>query len=277
MMQAAIKLVFILIHKAVAESPTVTNIYYQNPNDCTKFTIGLNEAVTYECPRGYHWNNYMNRCDLSESKTSTTPKYYYSYSHAYNPIGHDAASRYEISRLARPLEMQCRQGYTFNSYTNRCEVLPTASRPKTPYLAPRFHTVPPGTSSIGCPRIVDPNNPVYRPHSDCAKFYMCTPSGPEEWSCPDGLHWSETVNRCDQSWRAGCRRDDRVISVVKSTMNPVTTTTTTTTIRSSHFIASTAATPYYSLTTTASDDNFGGVTEDTTIWEDFYTTDSSIL
>ncbi|XP_019545246.3 uncharacterized protein LOC109415766 [Aedes albopictus] len=277
-MHATTILVLLIAHKSVVGLP-----YYVNPNYSGSINTGYLYNVVYECPRDYRWNVFTEQCEMVKLKTTTTPpSYYYPYENSVTGndpdppyVSYGITSGYYKSRNDGPAKMQRKKGITFNPDTNRCENhQPVRQRPHVPYLAPKLQTTMPtgGNTPHGCPDHVDPYNPVHLPHPDCAKYYKCTTSGPEEWHCPDGLHWSRALNRCDHYWRAGCAGGgSKDLSMVTSTASPViTTATTTSTART------TAASTKVSSTTGATLSRFGGLVDETTESEDFYTTDAVI-
>ncbi|XP_053686188.1 mucin-2-like [Sabethes cyaneus] len=74
-----------------------------------------------------------------------------------------------------------------------------------------------------CPANDNASDPKKLPHADCGKFYKCSLGNACEMSCPAGLHWSVTANRCEWPHIACC---DKTIECRPCCDTPATTPTT---------------------------------------------------
>ncbi|XP_055533998.1 peritrophin-1-like [Wyeomyia smithii] len=69
-----------------------------------------------------------------------------------------------------------------------------------------------------CPETHDPDQPIFLPHTDCNKFYICSWGGVSlELKCPPGLHWNVNQNYCDYPELAGCAVGSTVVSTESTT------------------------------------------------------------
>ncbi|XP_053687059.1 threonine-rich protein-like [Sabethes cyaneus] len=92
-----------------------------------------------------------------------------------------------------------------------------------------------------CPNQYDPAHPVYFPHEDCTRYYVCGVEGATiEQSCAPGLHWNQQMEYCDYPEQAECDSTEETTTVevttasttdlpTTSTNGPSTTTTKSTT------------------------------------------------
>ncbi|XP_062562791.1 probable chitinase 10 [Armigeres subalbatus] len=126
---------------------------------------------------------------------------------------------------------------------------------------------PPGVCQLDarCAGVQDPMNPLKLPHTDCGKFYKCSGGFACEMSCPAGLHWSSTLNRCEWPHIACC--DENVVcspcpeQCVTGSTTPTTTSTSTTTTSSITTTPSTTVDPCYPCVTQCVDDARCPITE----------------
>uniref|UniRef100_A0A182NR27 Chitin-binding type-2 domain-containing protein n=1 Tax=Anopheles dirus TaxID=7168 RepID=A0A182NR27_9DIPT len=71
-------------------------------------------------------------------------------------------------------------------------------------------------ANSACPA-VNPPRPVFLPHSDCTRYYVCETGRACEMNCPPGLHFNVREWVCDFPHRACC---DATIECVPDTCIP---------------------------------------------------------
>ncbi|XP_065094600.1 uncharacterized protein LOC135715120 [Ochlerotatus camptorhynchus] len=72
-------------------------------------------------------------------------------------------------------------------------------------MSPDGYKIVPGVVDSRCPRSDDPKNPTHLAiRGDCSKFMKCYGGRAYEMSCPAGLEFGSTVNRCDYPALARC-------------------------------------------------------------------------
>ncbi|XP_001655366.2 probable chitinase 10 [Aedes aegypti] len=205
--------------------------HFPHPTNCAKFIMcNWGQPMEHDCPSGTLWNDFVKTCDHARNVrcrsgqllNSVVPE-----NHPNNPncprvvnmhrpvyAPHQDCSKFRVCTAMGTQEMQCNPGFNWNAISNRCEwsgttaVIPNSPihiRPTPlPTTTSRPSTTTPGILPTSCPRIIDQTKPVFLPHSECSKFYVCTLEGPIELKCKPGYHWSIRANRCELPWDAGC-------------------------------------------------------------------------
>lgn len=143
-------------------------IHFSHATNCAKFvTCDWGKEVIRNCAPGTLWNDFVKTCD-------------------------------------HPRNVQCNAVAT-DIRTSSMRPYRTIP-PMTPTTTVAYSTIPPRQPSTNgtCPSVVDPKNPVFMPHFDCARFYVCTAKGPVELQCNEGYHWSIKTNHCERPWEAWC-------------------------------------------------------------------------
>ncbi|XP_065088006.1 peritrophin-1-like [Ochlerotatus camptorhynchus] len=152
-------------------------IHLQHPADCAKFvTCDWGVEVVRDCAPGTLWNDAVKTCDHTRNVKCNT-------------------------------ETTIMPTSPTRSFRTRPPIVRTTVTSTT---TPTTHQLTNG----GCPSVVDRNNPVFLPHLDCTRFYVCTLKGPVEFRCNEGFHWSIKTNHCERPWQAWC-----VTSATPPTMN----------------------------------------------------------
>lgn len=226
--------------------------HFPHPTNCAKFVVcNWGQPMEHDCPAGTLWNDLVKTCDHARNvqcgrglvqstfvagnhprnhHNPNCPRVTATHRPIYAP--HQDCTKYYLCTAAGAQEMACSPGSNWNINTNRCERSDSmGSHVHTPPPpAPPTTASPPTTTPepplSGCPKTIEPNKPVYLPHSDCSMFYMCTSKGPKELHCISGYHWSVSSNSCEFPWDAGCID-------INGSPSPITTTTTTTTTTTS--------------------------------------------
>ncbi|XP_053687060.1 peritrophin-1-like [Sabethes cyaneus] len=145
-------------------------LHFSHPTDCSKYlTCNWGTLVEQQCPSPLLWNDDRKFCD-----------------HAFNVNCGGSTATTAATSTAVPSQ-------------------PTTVQPQSTSSA----TPSVGTTSAPiagkCPEKHDPDQPIFLPHSDCTKFYICSWGGAAvEKSCPLGLHWNVNQNYCDYPEQAGC-------------------------------------------------------------------------
>lgn len=165
-------------------------VHLPHEDDCTKFyKCNFGVAVLFNCPPDQHWSIKLDRCDwpeVAECNLTSIP--------TITPPGATSSLIYSSTM-------------EFTTVTFELTTSATVSTPD-----PR------------CPLIEDPENPVHLPHEDdCTKFYTCDNGNSLLSTCPEGTHWSVSLNRCEWPVIAGCEAiiPDERCPLIEDPENPV--------------------------------------------------------
>ncbi|XP_058125639.1 peritrophin-1-like [Anopheles coustani] len=114
-------------------------------------------------------------------------------------------ARYLTCVGSTPVELRCPDGLEWNTRGSTCsppDVAQCSLSQKVPSSLLRSERArivgkcPPQLSR--CPIAWNPTDDVvFMTHGDCRKFYVCSPGGPIELSCPQRLYWNHEACRCD--------------------------------------------------------------------------------
>ncbi|KFB51572.1 AGAP006793-PA-like protein [Anopheles sinensis] len=124
----------------------------------------------------------------------------------YLPHPTDCA-RYLTCVGSTPIEQRCPDGLEWNTRESTCSPPDVAKCSSPSSQKVPSHLLRTGQVRIvgkcpselsRCPIEVNPTDDVvFMPHADCRKFYVCSPRGPIELSCPRRLYWNHEACRCD--------------------------------------------------------------------------------
>lgn len=142
--------------------------------NCSMQTNALFTSNDRNHPQEHTDDNYENLCPIKYKKHHFDCTKYYECSEGYWT------------------EKSCPDGLNFNDHTNHCEWY------QEPTEAPQTAKVP--KNDYSCPE-------EFQPHEkDCTKFYHCSMGIWYTKDCPEGLHFSESTNRCDWPSTSGCSK-----------------------------------------------------------------------
>nr|AYV99605.1 venom polypeptide [Dolopus genitalis] len=160
------------------------------PNDCSKFYKCLNGvAYPVSCPAGLHWSNDLNRCDWPE------------------------VAKCDPKVQVPSVEQNIKTAMNKELLTT---AMPTTVKPTGPAV------------NALCPPEEDPKTPTVLPYpNDCSKFYKCLNGRAYPISCPQGLHWSTKLQRCDWPEVAGCDPSIPTTLIPEVTTSSATSTPST--------------------------------------------------
>lgn len=177
--------------------------------DCAKYYICTYEGNKLEqnCPAGLHWSQKHSYCDRPELAECTPTK------HANDecPEGYDPehptffpheqdCERYYVCYDGLLIEHHCSEGLQWNQDAGQCEAAEEAGcdvATEVPAAVPECPGVEEGEEE-------ELEQPVFFPHEECSKYYVCSNGTPYEMDCPEGTFWNEQETVCDAPESSGC-------------------------------------------------------------------------
>lgn len=104
-------------------------------------------------------------------------------------------AKFVVCNWGQPTVHDCPAGTLWNDFVKTCDHARNVKcrRP----LVHNTAVVVGNHRNPNCPRVIDLHRPVYVPHHDCTKFYLCTAAGPREMACDSGYNWNKNTKRCE--------------------------------------------------------------------------------
>lgn len=160
---------------------------YPHP-DCQRFYEDRHDIVIDRyCPEGYHWNNRDNCCDDPDRANCIFGQAPFRPSIPQEELTTSSPATHSPSTESSSTE-------STSTETTSTMPHPTIERPTT------IENRPP--SNFFCPN----RNPFknFYPHPDCRRFYDEQYNRIIDRACPDGYHWNNMENCCDNPVSANC-------------------------------------------------------------------------